>query len=59
MIKYTDKWLDEEMHRTRSGRVLSSVLLELGCVTLLYVDMFTCLEALGNPTTEILCRILT
>ena len=37
IVKDTDEQPDEEMHRARSGRVLSagaSVPLELGCVTL-------------------------
>ena len=51
MIKDVDEQPDEEIHRKRSGRVLSSgasVPLELGCVTLLVWMCSTNVEAL-NP----------
>lgn len=38
IVKYTDEWPDEAVHRVRSGRALSagaSVSVELGCTTLL------------------------
>ena len=49
VIKDTDKQPDEDIHRMRSGSVLSpgaSVPVELECVTLPCVDVFTFLETL-------------
>lgn len=48
IIKGTDQQPDEEVHRAKSGRILSigtSVPMELGCATLLHVETFT------NPET--------
>ena len=44
MMKDTDEQPDEEIRKVRSGRVLStgtSVLMELGCITLPVWDVFT------------------
>ena len=62
-INYTDEQPDEEIHRARSGRVLStgdSVLLELEvCHPAQYIDVFTNLEALIIPYYWILWRLFT
>ena len=52
MVKDTDKQSDEKIHRARSRRVLStgaSVPVELGCISLQYVDVFANLEPLWTP----------
>ena len=49
MIKDTNEYPDEEIHKARSGRIPStgaSVPVELGCVTLPVHNVFTNLEAL-------------
>lgn len=47
--KDTEEQPDTEIHTVRSGRVLSTgapVSMELGCTTLLHVDVFITLKAL-------------
>lgn len=44
ILKDVNEQLDEEVHRARSGRVLSA-----GCFTLRYADVVINLEALGTP----------
>ena len=61
LIKYTDEQPDEKMHRAhrvRTGRVPNtgaSVLVELGCVTLL---VCRCVYQLGSTLNPILLGIL-
>ena len=57
IIKYTDERPDEEDEVWEGLECRSSILVELGCVTLPYVYMFTHLEALKTPTIEILWRL--